>query len=254
MLIISDLIDKILNGAFLNSENRDLAAANLFNIALKINHKSNQNNIEENTKLLIEIFGIGNNRLGKMRIIGLNSEKPIRFNFSNLEISDSVIDNYTHFYRCDFDQFSTKFKNCHISNVSTNDKLEGKVSGDIFINCKYDQNIEMAIKEHQNVQIDSANRTKQFLFNFLHLFYSNGRLGRQWEDKVIKVRYDGINSPGIPYKKVIRILKREELLGIMVEKEGAKMYINDQFKTDVAKFIKDGTISKTISQIIKQLS
>ena len=55
-------------------------------------------------------------------------------------------------------------------------------------------------------------------------------------------------------KKVIRLLKRHNVLLSAEEKDGIKLFINDQHKEDVVRFVKDGTISKIISNLIKAFS
>lgn len=250
-LFTSNLIDEIAKSTLLNKEGRDLAIANIFNIALKINHRFGLNNIEENTILLKTLFGSGNNQIRNLRIVTLNSEKPIRFDFSKLEIVEAVFDSYTNFYQCVFDQ-DTKFISSSFFNIEgpSSNKM---ISGELFVNCNYDRTVEDAIKEFKENEENSIGRTKSFLTDFFHLFYSNGRLGRQWEEKVIKPRFSGISKNEVNYKKVVRVLKRCEIIETLDEKYGTKMFVTDSSKDDVTRFVKDGTISSRIADAIKQL-
>jgi len=109
----------------------------------------------------------------------------------------------------------------------------------------------------KKVELNDVNRieqTKIFINDFFHLFFSNGRLGRQWEDKVIKPRYYGINKFNHEYKKTIRVLKKNGLLISKEEKEGIKLFFDEKYKEDINKFIKDGTMSNFINTIIKELA
>lgn len=118
----------------------------------------------------------------------------------------------------------------------------------------YDKNVAEAISDFNEEKKSNIDRAKSFITSFFHLFYSNGRLGRQWEEKVIKPRFNGVDKSNYGYKKVIRILKQQEVLISADEKEGVKFFINDIYKGDVVRYVKDGTISQKIAELIKEFS
>ena len=107
---------------------------------------------------------------------------------------------------------------------------------------------------NEEYKFNKTERAKIFIDAFFHLFYTNGRLGRQWEDQVILPRFAGIDKSQYGYKSVIRILKGKQVLLISKELNKNKMEINDIFKEDVSRFVKDGTMSKIINELITEFS
>ena len=67
-------------------------------------------------------------------------------------------------------------------------------------------------------------------------------------------RFAGIDKSQYGYKSVIRILKGKQVLLISKELNKNKMEINDIFKEDVSRFVKDGTMSKIINELITEFS
>ncbi len=252
ILLVSDIIDQVSNKGGLKLKKKKSVVANIFNISLSINHKIKTNDTNSNTKLLRAIFEKSKFEIKNLSIMNLVSNRKIRFDFSNLMIEKAVIDNYNSFYECTFDE-NTKFINCQlINNESSSD--HPRIPSSIFIDCSYDRNIENAMNSFEEKEKSSIDDAKSFLNSFLHLFYSNGRLGRQWEDKVIKVRFKGIDKYNYGYKKVIKIMKRRNIIEATNEKEGVKFSINDKYKEDIIRYVKDGTVSKTITDLIKDFS
>lgn len=251
VLLVSDIIDQVSKNSDIAIETKRAVIANIFNISLSIQHNLNQNNIISNTELLRSIFKNSNSTLVNLCLINLNHDKSIRFDFSGLKIEDAFIDNYGYFYECTFDD-DTVFSKCYLLNIESK-KANSSLPMKLFVDCIYDKNIEEAISLHNNKEQSNIDKSKSFINSFLHLFYSNGRLGRQWEDKVIKPRFIGVDIHNYGYKKVMRIMKRHELIQSSNEKEGIKLFINQNYKEDVIRFVKDGTVSKIITQLISDL-
>ena len=67
-------------------------------------------------------------------------------------------------------------------------------------------------------------------------------------------RFAGIDKSQYGYKSFIRILKGKQVLLISKELNKNKMEINDIFKEDVSRFVKDGTMSKIINELITEFS
>lgn len=253
VLFVSDVINQINLDLKIELKQKRLVIANLFNIALLINHRFINNNIDSNTELLKDLFEKNERTIANLCIINLNSDKPIRFDFSGLEIENGYIDSYNSFYNCNFNSETTRFKNCNISNV--NQSSSGiALSKNMFVECVYDKNIEEAIRESETNSTNTASNAKVFLNSFFHLFFSNGRLGRQWEDSIIRPRFNGIDKFGYGYKIAINILKENDVLVITNERARNKFAINEKCKVDVAKFVQDGTISSLISKLILEFS
>lgn len=252
-LLLSDIIKQIRVDKTLKTEKRNKAIANLFNLCLLLNQRDKTNDILSNTNLLLDLFATKRNNIEGLCIININSDQNIRFDFSGLTIRNSLIDTYSSFWECNFDN-NTFFENCHLLNMKENKRLNNLLKTENFIDCTYDHSVENTLSSSKINFENKTEQTKAFLKDFLHLFISNGRLGKQWEDKVILPRYNGVNKYNIPYKALIKCLKSNYLLLISTELGRNKFAIEDRYKEDVSKFIKDGTLSPIISKVIKALS
>jgi len=250
-MVIADIIEQIIKKQDLSLPRKTKTIANLFNLALTINFKFLTNDITTNTTLLIALFGTREKTIKNLALVNISADHKIRFDFSGLEISNAYIDNYNGFWNCNFDS-KTAFHNSTFLNLSLLQKSSTVTSAE-FIDCTFDSEAESSLNRIVSRSENRVEQSKLFLNDFLHLFFSNGRLGRQWEDKVISPRYVGINKYNHEYKKTIKTLKRNGLLMSADEKEGVKLFIHDEHKEDVIRFIKDGTISNLINTIIKEL-
>ncbi|WP_281847201.1 caspase family protein [Olleya namhaensis] len=251
IIIVSDLVDQVVKSSLKLSKKRAVIA-NIFNISLLTNNTHKSLNIENNTVLLKSIFGKPNSIIENLCLINVSTEKKIKFDFSNLEIQGAFIDGFTSFYDCTFND-ETQFIQCDLLNLDSN-KSGKALPKKIFRDCNYDRNLEDAIKDFENQEKSNSDKAKSFITSFLHLFYSNGKLGRQWENKIIKPRFTGIDKYNYGYKKVIRIMKRDELLLTAEEKDGTKFFINNKYKEDAIKYVKDGTMSPIIASLVKKLN
>lgn len=252
LLFISELIEKVVSDDFINKEKKREIIANIFNIVLLINHKRNSNDIEANTTLLRSIFEKRKSVIENLCIINLNTDKHVRFNFSGLQIIEAYINGYNSFYDCSFNN-ETKFINSYILNVESGRNIN-KIPDYIFKDCFYDKNVADAIDDFKNTKKNNTDKAKSFINSFFHLFYSNGKLGRQWEEKVIMPRFKGVDKYNYGYKNVMKILKNNDVILSAVEMEGIKLFVNDKYKSDVVRFVKDGTISPIIAKLIKDFS
>ncbi|MBC6613194.1 caspase family protein [Hymenobacter sp. BT507] len=248
LLLISDTINQINKNTTIKEEKRRKIIANIFNLCIEINHKFFNNNVFNNTKLLKDIFETSNGIIENLSIINVNADQNIRFSFESLTFNEAYIDNLSTFWDCNFDS-KTQFNKCHLLNLKLNRKVSS-IDETNFIDCVYDHELDNAFKIIQASNVSKSEQAKIFLSDFFHLFFSNGRLGRQYEDKVIKPRFTGIDKFNFGYKKTIRILKSNNVLKITTEMSKQKFEIEDNFKEAVVKFIKDGTISEQMKILI----
>ena len=80
-----------------------------------------------------------------------------------------------------------------------------------FIDCSFDSIFDTSF-ELKNANIESYNDSlKLFLNQFFKLFFSNGRLGRQWEHKVISPRFNGINKLKIDYNNLDNVTELKSI-------------------------------------------
>lgn len=251
VLLVSDILNQINKNENIKINRKRKITANIFNLCLSIMHKEKSNNIVFNTILMKDLFENTNNNIENLSIININTDQNIKFNFSELTISNSIIDNFSTFWDCTFNE-NTKFYKCHLLNLKVSNS-KTQINKSNILDCTFDNDVESSLNILDDGKISKTEQIKSFLSSFLHLFISNGRLGRQWEDKVILSRYSGINKYKIDYKKLIKILKRNDVLTITSELGRNKFEIKDSFKEETNKFIKDGTLSNKISLIIKEL-
>jgi hypothetical protein len=251
ILQVSDIIEKI-HKSNIEDDSKRKAIATVFNISIQINRKFYANNIENNTQLLKSLFlKNSSNVIEKLCIINLvNSDTKVKFDFSDLYFSKCYFKNYDSFWDCKMNE-RTRFFECHLLNL----KFEKKtlIDRSIFQNCIKDNQVDRVFEQNTNLLSDRTENARQFLSDFFHLFFSNGRLGRQWETKVIKPRFAGINQSVFEYNKVIKLMKKRNVVIITEESEGPKFAINEMYKEDVTKFVKDGTNSEITAILINEL-
>jgi hypothetical protein len=249
LLLASDFISQV--KLITNKVKKSKVAANIFNLCLTINHEFYNNDIDNNTELLINFFGENSNHLDGVMIIDLNFDKNVRFNFKGLTISNSIFDNFGNFWKCKLDE-DTKFISSELLNLNSN--VSGAVlNKNSFIDCVFDSDLDAALNRMKQSNNNKLERTKTFVHDFFHLFVSDGRIGRQWEHKVISPRFPGINKLNLPYKKVIGSLHDNGLLLITDELGKRKFSIADNNKANVNNYLKDGTLSDPITNVIKEL-
>jgi hypothetical protein len=225
--------------------------ANLLNLCLTINHSSKANNVVDNSEILNSLFEDSKNCIEFLNIINLNSDKVIKFDFTNKTISDSYFDNYSDFSKCLYNE-GTTFVNCIIVNIKL-DNNTTSLEKRQFIDCSFDTSFDTSF-EIKEASVESYNDSiKLFLNQFFRLFFSNGRLGRQWEHKVISPRFNGINKIKIDYNNFIKILRRQDVLEVVIEKGKPKFFINDLAKESVIKFTKDGSVDSKILNLYNSL-
>ncbi|HLP12308.1 MAG TPA: caspase family protein [Flavobacteriales bacterium] len=251
ILLVSDIIDQVVSSP-IKPEKKKKIIGNLFNLCLAINHRYFSNDLNNNTKLLTQLFGNAKGEIENLNIINVNLDLNIRFDFSDLIFRNCGFDNYSSFWECSFNNES-RFIECDFVNIRSH-KNTAQLSKQHFIDCTYDKEVESSFQNFYAINLNKSEQVKLFLNDFFHLFYSNGKLGRQWENKIIKPRYSGINKYHIEYKKTIRILKKYNVLNITDELNQNKFAIQDEYKEDVVRFIKDGTISNLISNLILEFS
>lgn len=255
LYLVSHIIELISDSQTIEATNKKKAIANIFNICLAINKKFKQNNIDDNTTLLVSIFQSSKGVIENLSIININNaDQRIRFDFSDKIINQAYIHSYNSFWSCKFND-KTLFTDCHLLNLQGLKERNIAVSKNNFKDCTYDETVTNAFYVSDNNETDKKGKARLFLQDFFHLFISNGKLGRQWEDEVIKPRFSGINKYSYNYKHVIRIMKSQKVIKIY-ENLGTqkKLEIEQSYREDITKFVKDGTSSNIISILSDELS
>lgn len=251
LLLVSDIINQVKNDKSLTEDLIRKSIANIFNLSLTINGKFKDNNITNNTNLMKNLFESGRNRILNLNILNINTDQNIKLDFSDLTIENALIDNYNNFWKCNFNE-KTQFMNCVLLNIKVK-TTQSSINKNNFVDCTFDSGLEDSLKITETVIQNYTESLKIFLSQFFHLFVSNGKLGRQWEHKVIMPRYSGINKLNINYNKLIKLLKKNNLITVTEELGKNKFAVSDSQKEAVNKFMKDGTLSKNIIELIEEL-
>ncbi|OJX37091.1 MAG: hypothetical protein BGO87_15110 [Flavobacteriia bacterium 40-80] len=250
-LLIYDIKNQVQNSNDVEVMIKRKFLANLFNLSLTINHSFKDNNIESNSAILYSMFEKNKDYIEFLSVINLNSDRPVRFNFSDKSIVDGYFDNYNDFAKCTFNE-RTQFINCTILNIKLNHSTNGLAKNQ-FIDCSFDSIFDTSF-ELKETGIEGYNESlKTFLNQFFKLFFSNGRIGRQWEHKVIAPRYSGVNKLRIDYNSFIKLLRKQNVLTVSVEQGKNKFAINDNAKESIIKFTKDGTVDNIILGLYNSL-
>lgn len=249
VLYASDLIDRISQTESIELPERRKIISNYFIVCLELNFATKSNSTLENTKLLNMLFET-KMIINNLAIINLNSS--VKFDFSGLYFNECYFDNYSSFGECRFDD-KTIFYKCYLLNIKFN-KTSNVIPSDRFQDCTKDKNIEDAFKMSADLNVSRTEQAKNFLDSYFHLFYSNGMLGRQWEDSVISPRFGGIDKYKYGYKYTSRILKKHNVVFVHRELNRNKLEINPEYKENISRYVKDGTVSEIISKLILEFS
>jgi len=249
ILYASEIIKKILLNDFASLKDIKIVVSNYFNVCLALNQKMNNNDILSNTQLLLGLFE-SNKKVTKLSII--NFSASVKFDFSGLILDECHFDSYEYFWKCKFDS-KTIFNKCTFLNIPFN-KSDNIIPLENFRDCLKDKYMEDVFKLNEENNFNNIERAKIFLDAFFHLFYTNGYLGRQWEDKVILPRFAGVDKSQYGYKNILKILKEKNVLIVNKELNRNKIEINDSYKEDVSRFVKDGTMSIIINELIIRIS
>jgi len=254
LLKISDLIQQ----ALLASEHleglRRKAVSGLFSIALAINHKFNSNNIIENTtllKILFETESPKGNLYGLSIVNFLSGKDTVRFDFSNLIIHDCYINTFHSFWKCNFN-INTKFISPTLLNIEPVDSFDVVVTRDIFINPTADDKFSV---QFEREELKSKNIEENIIFilkSFFRQFHIRGKIDKQPYSR-LKLRFTTINQKYFDFKRFVKTLENSSLIHQFSEQDTDKIDVNDIYRTDLSKFVNDGSMSPVIQLNINKL-
>ncbi|MDR2913404.1 MAG: caspase family protein [Tannerella sp.] len=235
------------------------AVSGLFAIALRFTHTKRGNSIESNTDLLNNLFA-SNNSIQNLCIIDFSSyENTIKFDFSDKTLNDCHIENYSDFWSCKFNE-KTLFKDCKLYSLHNESDQEIEIKESQFQNCTKDSSINEVFKNSDLKEKNIEAKIQSFLDSFFGIFLSKGRLEKQsYDDNIkhnIKVRYAGIRPQLFKLEKLIKLLEHNNIITDYIDEthRDRKLKISDDYKMDITKFCKEGTISSKMNKIIKLLA
>lgn len=255
LLKCSDIIEqiKVKLPDDINGQRKSIAG--FFNICLAINIKFNSNSIEKNTYLVKALFSKISKEIHSLHIINMHSnDETIRFNFEDTTLYECFIDNFEAFWKCAFND-STFFVNSHFDK-----KI--KIPKHNFQNCFTDTKFNNVFKKEEVSNHNASEHIRDFLQGFFGLFYARGMMQPQTISKPHKgtehhpplnKKYASVANNFFDFEDVITFMKKEGVIEVYSEFAEEKVKITSVFKNDSLKFIKDGTVSKGISNLIGKL-
>jgi hypothetical protein len=234
------------------------AISGIFAMALRIIHSTKGSNIEQNTKILKDIFE-NNNCIRNLYMINFSSyEYPIKFDLSDKTLEQCYLDNYSDFWTCKFNK-NTRFIECSLYNLTNDSNKEIDITEYQFIDCKKDSTIDNVFNNANLKEKNIEEIIYKFLTSFFGLFRTKGRLEKQsYDDPIrhnIKTRYAGIKQKLFKLDELVKILIGEKIIIDYIDEvyKDRKLKISDEYKMDVTKFLEEGTMSPKINKVIKLL-
>lgn len=258
LLRIVEIIEKInnmdFNGKEMPNRYKERAISGIFSLALTINVKFKDSSIINNTILLKSLFEKNGIIQGVSLInFGILSSN-IRFDFSDLEVRSSYFDGYESFWDCNFNS-KTLFCNCSFFNL-TYPKSKPRKPALItnFIDTRKDSTFDEYFS-WGNSNNDYKNEIKFLLEKYFKMFYTNGRIQRQGVKSIIQRRYNSKMNSIISLKNLELILKELDVISTEFDKIARedKAEITSRYKEDVSKFVKEGTISIKLKDLIDRV-
>lgn len=233
------------------------AVSGLFNICI-VNHvRFIIDSTEGLTNLMRTLFEKSPKEIVGMSLININSNTDkIKFDFRSLIFKDCYFDNYDLFWNCPHNR-DTYFIDCYFYNIEHRTPANLTITEDNFINPIADDKFDLVFK-HEMLQNQSSNeRFKIFLADFFGLFFTKGRLAMQALDALgrypsIKKRFTGINQNLYDFDDIIKFLEVTGFVRTYFSSKYNEMKIEvlGDLKQEVIKFVKDGTVSPKIAELI----
>ena len=197
---------------------------------------------------MIEIFGNKNeNEVSKLclcNIIDPTKKPQLIFDFSNLELIDFYIDNYSLFHQCIFNE-NTKFKS------GTLKLLESETGRYNFKKEHFNlpqvlllEGTEDILQGIENQSDDTEKNNSKTLEIFLRKFYNNGRFQPK---KVAEIKSKQGHIVDLMLKQKVIIPNTNSKLN---EKE---YQINPEYKVDFSKFLETSIPTVKVSKLIKNM-
>lgn len=234
----------------------------VFTIALKISIRLRSLNTEHNTQIMRSLFGMGDNRIKGMVILGLNDpEKHIRFDFRNCVIKRSYIDDYSSLNECVYE--NTILSHTDIRNINLRNRSKKIPFNQIKrLECTVDDKFNRMLEEHNEENKHKKQKTILFIEKYFNLFMTGGRLQMQVIDHTalgrggfssLKIKYSNIGNKILSFKKVMDIMIKNDVIIRVTHYNEEKAKISDEYKMSIAKFLRDREIDEQIKHIIDLL-
>ena len=230
------------------------ALSGLFTLALTLNHKHKENNPEQNTQLMQDLFSHpeAQGQIERMCIFNLISHS-IRFNLEGIQLNNCHIDSFDSFWECRFDE-KTLFSHSTIVNLKA-PTYRFSAQTHNFHNCQIDASVENVLQQQIRAEKSEKQQVADILGKYLNFFFSHGRLSPQYYEgtKGIKWRYGKLQQNLFKADKITRALIHEGVLEEIAQNGKSKLQVSLPFKEEVYQFSREGTMSSRINELVDQL-
>ena len=231
-----------------NSKSKDFlkhaAVSNLFLIVYQFVKEKEQNNFDSR-KLLIEIFSEKyDSTITNLCLLNIPYAAGVRIDFSNLYVENSIVDGFSDFVLCNFDEVTYFVQTCVIKNIKP-EKL---------------QNLDHISMVEKNFHMISGDNSLDKIFRLK----DKGTTGIEDEIRsYFKLFFKGdvLKTPNVNelnqiiskdlFLKTIHKICLEDLSMVNLYKD--QYQIESSFKPKIQKFVFQGKIFREIKQILRKL-
>ena len=257
---LSDIVDQIRSKEI---DDKELILSGVFNIAFYINRKFNSNTTIDNTKLIKDLFGASGHLRNLCLINIFDNKQKVKFDFSGLYLEDCTFDNYANFWDCTFDE-KIYFTNCTLKQLGkklSKDEIPFDFDRNVDKNCKTDASFRDTFVRINQITEEYKNNVGEFIKAFLKFFKTRGTLWpRNYDDDQGKYQtftneYSNFGSLNIELSDFISMIRELKLVEIEYSKKFSvnKIQICNNFKSDILKYLDEGTHSEIIGKLQDKL-
>jgi len=212
------------------------------------------NSPKSNTNFLKEVFEVDTNKIDNFYLISPNHTSLI-FDFSNIEFFNSVIDDYSNFFRCTFNENTFFSSSCTIKNLRhktlvKNNAPPNKNNFDQYL--KGDDSLIEYLQMGNNfdeIQRIEVLKDTMVFFNIIKAFNGEKANVKDWNN--IERYYRRNSTISIPFEQMKDLYKSEKIFadhadkGISIDNTVNKEILNYQNNGDV--------IPKSILSIVDKI-
>ena len=190
------------------------AISGIFAIALRIIHSNKGCGVEQNSKLLTDIFE-NKNYIHNLCMINFSSyENKIKFDLSDKILEYCYIDNYSDFWSCNFNE-NTRFQECTLRNLPNESDKDILIKESQFIDCDKDDTITEVFKNTEIKDKDNKAKIQKYLSSFFSFFNKSGTfVPRSYNQREfnLETKYKGLHIKLLKFEKLIKLLTEHSIL------------------------------------------
>lgn len=216
--------------------------SSLFIFLLSFGNKSTSSN----TKLLKEVFEAKDNQITNFAIISTNDDS-LHFDFSNLNFSNTKIDDFNSFLKCNFNRNTYFDSSCIISNINYC-HFEKNNLQPTKENFHLNSDIDNSLAEYFRKSSDSSHIKRNEIIKATIKFFDlvkrfNGKPITYLDWRKIKKVYLLRDKIHIPFDELKNLFLQEKMFSMDIDE---KLYIEKKLNTAILNFKNNGDIEPEI--------